>query len=77
MKSGPLELEKKNRAKTIIEDFYDCGKRRYRRLLSSKSFSSLRRVVRNPNRWDRIVEIAEEQGFKLPVNRIPKYWRSF
>ena len=38
------------------------------RYLASKMFPSLRRVVRTPKRWDRIVDIASERGFKLPQN---------
>ncbi len=36
------------------------------RYLASKMFPSLRRVVRTPKRWDRIVELASERGFTLP-----------
>ena len=36
------------------------------RFLSSKGFPSIRRVVRTPRRWERIVEIAAEHGGKLP-----------
>ena len=36
------------------------------RYLSSKKFPSLRRVVRTPKRWERIVELASEKGFTLP-----------
>ena len=63
-----LEVEKKNRAKDIIEDFMIAANGVTARYLSSKKFPSLRRVVRNPKRWERIVEIAEEHGFKLPSN---------
>jgi exoribonuclease R len=38
------------------------------RYLSSRKFPSLRRVVRTPKRWERIIEIAQEHGFKLPSN---------
>src|SRR4030042_6564162 len=38
------------------------------RYLSSRKFPSLRRVVRTPKRWERIVGIAQEHGFKLPSN---------
>ena len=61
-----LEVEKGNRAKYIIEDFMIAANGVTARYLSSKRFPSLRRVVRTPKRWERIVEIAEEQGFKLP-----------
>ena len=36
------------------------------RYLSARKFPSIRRVVRTPKRWDRIVEIAGEHKFKLP-----------
>ena len=36
------------------------------RYLSAKKFPSIRRVVRTPKRWDRIVEIAGEHKFRLP-----------
>jgi VacB/RNase II family 3'-5' exoribonuclease len=63
-----LEVEKKNRAKDIIEDFMIAANGVTARYLSLKKFPSLRRVVRTPKRWDRIVEIAGEHGFKLPGN---------
>ena len=36
------------------------------RYLASKMFPSLRRVVRTPKRWDRIMELASERGSTLP-----------
>ena len=36
------------------------------RYLSAMKFPSIRRVVRTPKRWDRIVEIAADHKFKLP-----------
>lgn len=61
-----LEVEKRNRAKDIIEDFMIGANGVTARYLSSKKFPSIRRVVRTPKRWERIVEIADEHGFKLP-----------
>lgn len=61
-----LELEEKNRAKEIIEDFMVAANGVTARYLSSKNFPSIRRVVRVPKRWDRIVEIAREHGVTLP-----------
>ncbi|MGO9014458.1 MAG: RNB domain-containing ribonuclease [Dissulfurispiraceae bacterium] len=61
-----LELEKRNRAKDIIEDFMVGANGVTARYLSSKKFSSIRRVVRTPKRWERIVELANEHGFELP-----------
>jgi len=61
-----LEVEKKNRAKDIIEDFMIAANGVNARYLSSKKFPSIRRIVRTPKRWERIVELADEHGYKLP-----------
>ncbi len=61
-----LEEEKRNRAKDIIEDFMIGANGVTARYLSSKKFPSIRRVVRTPKRWERIVELADEHGSKLP-----------
>jgi VacB/RNase II family 3'-5' exoribonuclease len=61
-----LEVEEKNRAKEIIEDFMIAANGVVARYLESKKFPSIRRVVRTPKRWERIVEIADEHGFQLP-----------
>jgi VacB/RNase II family 3'-5' exoribonuclease len=61
-----LEIEEKNRAKEIIEDFMIAANGVTTRYLSANKFPSIRRVVRIPKRWDRIVEIAAEHKFSLP-----------
>src|SRR4030095_13234791 len=61
-----LEIEEKNRAKEIIEDFMIGANGVTARYLSASKFPSIRRVVRIPKRWDRIVEIAAEHKFRLP-----------
>ena len=61
-----LEANKKNRAKEIIEDFMIAANGVAARYLASKNFPSLRRVVRIPKRWDRIVALAAERGSILP-----------
>ena len=61
-----LEIEEKNRAKEIIEDFMIAANGVTARYLSAKEFPSIRRVVRTPKRWERIVEIAAEHKFDLP-----------
>lgn len=63
-----LEAEKRNRAKDIIEDFMIATNGVVARYLASKKLASLRRVVRVPKRWDRIVELAAERGATLPKN---------
>jgi VacB/RNase II family 3'-5' exoribonuclease len=61
-----LEVEEKNRATEIIEDFMIAANGVTARYLASKQSPSIRRVVRTPRRWERIVELAAEHGFKLP-----------
>jgi exoribonuclease-2 len=61
-----LRAEKRNEAKDIIEDFMISANGVTARYLAGKKLPSLRRVVRTPKRWDRIIELAREQGFKLP-----------
>jgi VacB/RNase II family 3'-5' exoribonuclease len=63
-----LEGEQKNRAKEIIEDFMIAANGVTARYLAARKSPSIRRVVRTPKRWDRIVELAREHGFRLPDN---------
>src|SRR5512135_1918464 len=61
-----LEIEEDNRAKQIIEDFMIAANGVTARYLSTMKSPSIRRVVRTPKRWERIVEIAADHKFKLP-----------
>jgi VacB/RNase II family 3'-5' exoribonuclease len=61
-----LEADTRNRAKEIIEDFMIAVNGVTARYLASKKVASLRRVVRTPKRWDRIMGIAAERGSTLP-----------
>jgi len=61
-----LELETGNRAKDIIAEFMIAANGVTARYLASKRVPSLRRVVRIPKRWDRIVALAAERGSSLP-----------
>lgn len=62
-----LRQEAHNRARQLIEDFMIAANGVTARYLAGKKFSSLRRVVRSPERWQRIVEVAKEQGEHLPT----------
>ncbi|MGZ8878326.1 MAG: RNB domain-containing ribonuclease [Candidatus Aminicenantales bacterium] len=66
-----LEVERKNRAKELIEDFMIAANGVTARYLATKNFPSIRRVVRTPKRWDRIVELAREHGYRLPHDPDP------
>jgi VacB/RNase II family 3'-5' exoribonuclease len=72
-----LEVERKNRAKDIVEDFMIVANGVTARYLASKMFPSLRRVVHTPKRWDRIMEIASESGFALPSEPDPRALEQF
>ena len=61
-----LQVEGKNRAKELIEDCMIAVNGVTARYLASRNLPSIRRVVRTPKRWERIVELAEEHGFELP-----------
>ncbi|HET7704968.1 MAG TPA: RNB domain-containing ribonuclease [Thermoanaerobaculia bacterium] len=61
-----LRREKRNNARLLIEDFMISANGVTARFLERKGFSSIRRVVRSPERWDRIERIAEELGERLP-----------
>ena len=61
-----LVLDLKNRAKELIEDLMVAANGVTARFLQEKGFPSLRRVVRNPERWPRIVALAAEHGDTLP-----------
>ena len=61
-----LKVEKKNRARDLIEDFMIAANGMTARYLELKEVPSLRRVVRSPERWDRIVAVADSLGETLP-----------
>ncbi|MFZ1985186.1 MAG: RNB domain-containing ribonuclease, partial [Desulfatitalea sp.] len=62
-----LRADEPNRAKEIIEDFMIAANGVTARFLQAKKVASLRRMVRSPKRWDRIVEIAAQRKFNLPA----------
>ncbi len=66
MSSRTWKPKERTGPKIIIEDFMIAANGVTARYLASKMFPSLRRVVRTPKRWDRIVELAAERGFTLP-----------
>ena len=59
--------DEKNRAKELIEDFMIAANGVTANYLEKKGLPSLRRVLRTPQRWDRIVALAAESGEQLPL----------
>ena len=62
-----LEQDATNCARELIEDFMIGANGVSARFLDERRSPSLRRVVRSPKRWDRIVQIAAEHGETLPA----------
>ncbi|MFA5262734.1 MAG: RNB domain-containing ribonuclease [Opitutaceae bacterium] len=61
-----LELDRKNRAMQLIEDFMIAANGATATYLESKKFPSLRRVLKSPERWNRIAQLAFGFGDRLP-----------
>ncbi|HVR44941.1 MAG TPA: RNB domain-containing ribonuclease [Thermoanaerobaculia bacterium] len=61
-----VRKRRQTRAHEIIEDLMIATNGVTARFLDRKKMPSLRRVVRAPERWERIVRLAEEHGYKLP-----------
>jgi VacB/RNase II family 3'-5' exoribonuclease len=67
--------QQKNRATELIEDFMVAANGVVARKL--ENVSSLRRIVRTPERWDRIVQLATGKGDRLPAEPDSKALNDF
>jgi exoribonuclease-2 len=61
-----IAVQMKNRASNLIENFMVAANRVMAETLSKSGVSSIRRVVKTPERWDRIVKLAAQLGYQLP-----------
>ena len=61
-----LRTDTTNRAKSIIENFMVAANGVTARFLTDRGFASIRRVVKSPERWARIVDLASQHGGSLP-----------
>ncbi|HEY0590887.1 MAG TPA: RNB domain-containing ribonuclease [Thermoanaerobaculia bacterium] len=61
-----VRRREQTRAHELIEDLMIAANGVTARFLAKKRMPAIRRVVRSPERWERIVRIAEEYGTKLP-----------
>jgi exoribonuclease-2 len=57
----------KNRATSLIEEFMVAANGVIARTFEDAGVASIRRIVRVPKRWDRIVEVAQGLGTTLPA----------
>jgi VacB/RNase II family 3'-5' exoribonuclease len=62
-----LRTDTPNRAKEVIENFMVAANGVTARFLGARGVSSIRRVVRSPERWSRIIELAARHGGSLPA----------
>jgi exoribonuclease-2 len=66
-KTVSIELVEKTRASHLIEDFMIAANVAMAEFLDEHKSPTIRRVVRAPERWDRIVALAAALGDKLPA----------
>jgi exoribonuclease-2 len=62
-----LAVTRKNLARDLIEDFMIAANVSIAKFLEDHKSSGIRRVVKEPERWTRIVELARERGETLPA----------
>ena len=72
-----LVAEFQNRAQELIEDLMVAANGVTARYLTSKDFPTFRRVVRSPERWQRIVDTAAALGCRLPEDPDSKALNEF
>jgi exoribonuclease-2 len=66
-----LAVPRKNPARRLIENFMVSANTTMARFLEDRRVGSLQRIVRSPQRWPRIVEIARRFGVELPAEPDP------
>jgi exoribonuclease-2 len=66
-----------NRAHHLIENFMIAANVAVSRFHADKKLPTIRRIVRQPERWERIVALAQEKGTRLPNKPDSKALRDF
>jgi VacB/RNase II family 3'-5' exoribonuclease len=69
--------ERANRAHDLIENVMVAANGVVARWLQAKGLASIRRVLRTPEHWDRIVALAAEHGERLPAVADPVALNAF
>jgi VacB/RNase II family 3'-5' exoribonuclease len=62
-----IKTVQRNRATDLIEDFMVAANETMAELLHAGGRSCIRRIVRSPERWSRIVELVARYGTQLPA----------
>ena len=71
---APIE---KNRATSLIEEFMVAANGVNARVFEHAGVASIRRIVRTPKRWDRIVQLAQQHQTALPAEPDSKALNDF
>ena len=66
-----IEKTTKNSATDLIEDFMIASNGSVARVLGAHRVSAIRRIVRSPERWQRIVDLAKQFDVELPQQPDP------
>jgi exoribonuclease-2 len=74
--TGIVKLDK-NRATSLIEEFMVAANGVIARTFEDAGVASIRRIVRTPKRWDRMVEVAQGLGTTLPAEPDSKALNDF
>jgi exoribonuclease-2 len=79
LKDEAVEIARleKNRATSLIEEFMVAANGVIARTFEDAGVASIRRIVRTPKRWDRIVEVAAGLGTTLPAEPDSKALNDF
>ena len=72
-----IARQEKNRATSLIEEFMVAANGVIARIFEQAGVASIRRIVRTPKRWGRIVELAEGLGATLPAGPDSKALNDF
>jgi VacB/RNase II family 3'-5' exoribonuclease len=72
-----IKRQEKNRATSLIEEFMVAANGVIARTLENAGVASIRRIVRTPKRWDRILEVAAGLGATLPAEPDSKALNDF
>jgi exoribonuclease-2 len=79
LKDQAVEIARleKNRATSLIEEFMVAANGVIAKTFEDAGVASIRRIVRTPKRWDRIVELAQGLGATLPAEPDSKALNDF
>ena len=72
-----IKQQVQNRARQLIEEFMVATNGVTARFLAGKRRATIRRVVRSPERWARIAQVAAERGWELPIDPDSKALEQF